>query len=310
MSERSTEIYWTIVQECLVQFHGFSPAEALHACQKLRGRLATPPPGITSGMIYHLEPFHLANQLAQAESRNLANDYEKYAAIIETAEAGLPADSEFAGEGAEEEPVRETLAGTFESKESQGMATSTTPHEAPDQSHGADDELITRTQAGDAAASDELVVKYRPRLYGLTQDIWSKASAGPLGVIYLPRLWLKFSLEAAGKLAPGGPGSGKGYEAMTLGALGITEEAAKAFIASSKPTYPQFEAWVKKQPGVKLDKASIYKHNVAIMGYIHDDEARKGTLSASDLPADGPVNPGMVEYNLDDWFEFRQAVLK
>jgi len=52
-----------------------------------------------------------------------------------------------------------------------------------------DDALIARTQAGEAAAFDELIVKYSPRLYGLVynmtsnhedtndllQDIWSKA---------------------------------------------------------------------------------------------------------------------------------------
>ncbi len=52
-----------------------------------------------------------------------------------------------------------------------------------------DDELIARTQAGDATAFDELIVKYSPRLYGLVynmtsnhedtndvmQDVWSKA---------------------------------------------------------------------------------------------------------------------------------------
>ncbi len=139
----------------------------------------------------------------------------------------------------------------------------------------------------------------------------SSGTAGPLGVLHLPRLWQKVSLEAAGKLAAGYPGCGKGYDAMTLGALGITEQAAKDFVKSSKPTYPQFEAWVKKQPGVKLDKASIYKHNVAIMGYIHDDETRKGILSASGIPDDGSVNPGAVDLNnIDDWFEFHQAVLK
>ena len=58
-----------------------------------------------------------------------------------------------------------------------------------DDSRRYDDELITRAQAGDAAAFDELIVKYSPRLYGLVynmtsnhedtndlmQDIWSKA---------------------------------------------------------------------------------------------------------------------------------------
>ncbi len=58
-----------------------------------------------------------------------------------------------------------------------------------DPSRKQDDEWIARTQAGDPAAFDELIVKYSPRLYGLVyhmtsnhedthdlmQDIWSKA---------------------------------------------------------------------------------------------------------------------------------------
>ena len=58
-----------------------------------------------------------------------------------------------------------------------------------EESRKQDDELIARTQAGDAAAFDELIVKYSPRLYGLVynmtsnhedthdmlQDIWAKA---------------------------------------------------------------------------------------------------------------------------------------
>jgi RNA polymerase sigma-70 factor (ECF subfamily) len=58
-----------------------------------------------------------------------------------------------------------------------------------EQSRRQDDELIARTQGGDAGAFDELIVKYSPRLYGLVynmtsnhedtndlmQDIWAKA---------------------------------------------------------------------------------------------------------------------------------------
>ncbi len=58
-----------------------------------------------------------------------------------------------------------------------------------DESRQQDDELIARSQAGDASAFDELIVKYSQRLYGLVyhmtsnhedtndlmQDIWSKA---------------------------------------------------------------------------------------------------------------------------------------
>lgn len=58
-----------------------------------------------------------------------------------------------------------------------------------DPSRKQDEELVARTQAGDATAFDELVVKYSPRLYGLVynmtsnhedtndllQDVWAKA---------------------------------------------------------------------------------------------------------------------------------------
>src|SRR4030095_7068744 len=139
----------------------------------------------------------------------------------------------------------------------------------------------------------------------------SSGTAGPLGVLHLPRLWQKVSLEAVGKLAPGYPGIGKGYDAMTLAALGLSENAARDYIKSNKPTYPQFEAWVKSQPGVKLDKASIYKHNQAILGYIHDDATRTSILTANGLKDDGSCHPGAVDLNnLDDWYEFHQTVLK
>jgi len=139
----------------------------------------------------------------------------------------------------------------------------------------------------------------------------SSGTAGPLGVLHLPRLWQKVSLEARGKLAPGYPGLGKGYDSMTCNAIGLNPDAVKKFIAESKPSYAQFEAWVKKQPGVKLDKATLYKHNQAILGYIHDDATRKGILGASGITEEGSVHPGAVDLNnLDDWHEFWQAELK
>jgi len=135
----------------------------------------------------------------------------------------------------------------------------------------------------------------------------SSGTAGPLGVLHLPRLWLKLSLEAAGKLASGYPGCGKGYDAMTLGALGLDEDATKSYIKSSKPTYPQFEAWVKAN-GKTVTPDAIAKHNAAVTGYIHDPETQKSILSANGL-SDGPKDAVNLN-NLDDWYEFHQSVLK
>ena len=66
-----------------------------------------------------------------------------------------------------------------------------------------------------------------------------------------------------------------------------------------------------KKNGKKLTKSDIHRHNLAILGYCHDDATRKGILSASGLADDGSTLPGAVDLNnLDDWFEFHAAVLK
>ena len=138
----------------------------------------------------------------------------------------------------------------------------------------------------------------------------SSGTAGPLGVLHLPRMWQKVSLESKGKLAAGYPGIGKGFDAMTCAALGLQEQAVKDFIKKSKPTYPEFEAWVKKN-AKSLDRQSIEKHNAAVRGYNHDDDTRKGILGTSGITDDANACKDAVNLNnLDDWHEFHQAVLK
>ena len=138
----------------------------------------------------------------------------------------------------------------------------------------------------------------------------SSGVAGPMGVLHLPRLWLKLSLESTGKLAPGYPGAGKGYDQMVIDGLGMNRDAVIDFVKKNKPTYPQFEAWVKKN-ATKADKGSIEKLNAAIRGYIHDDETRKCILQANGLPDDATAPKDAVNLNnLDDWKEFHEAALK
>jgi len=138
----------------------------------------------------------------------------------------------------------------------------------------------------------------------------SSGTAGPLGVLHLPRLWLKLSLESQGKLAAGYPGMGHGYDAMTCAALGLDQEAVINYIKEEKPTYPQFEAWVKEN-AKSLNQEAIEKHNAAVRGYNHEDETRKNILGNCGLPDDPTAPKDAVNLNnLDDWYEFHQAVLK
>jgi len=137
----------------------------------------------------------------------------------------------------------------------------------------------------------------------------SSGVAGPLGVVHLPRLWQKVSLEEKGKLASGYPGVGKGFDAMTLAALGLEEQAVRDYIKQNKPTYPEFETWVKKN-GKSVNRAAIEKHNAALRGYNHDDETRNGILSACGITDDASApKDGVSLNNLDDWYESHRAVL-
>ena len=97
---------------------------------------------------------------------------------------------------------------------------------------------------------------------------------------------------------------------MTCAGLGLDEQAVKDFIKQNRPTYPQFEAWVRKN-AKSLNPQAIEKHNAAVRGYNHDDDTRKGVLGACNIPDDASAPKDAVNLNhLDDWYEFHQAVLK
>ena len=98
-------------------------------------------------------------------------------------------------------------------------------------------------------------------------------------------------------------------DAMTLAALGLEEQAVRDYIRQSKPTYPQFEAWVKKN-AKSLNPDAVKKHNASVRGYNHDDETRKSILGACKIADDASTPKDAVNLNnLDDWYEFHQAVL-
>ncbi|MES2658213.1 MAG: DUF5069 domain-containing protein [Verrucomicrobiota bacterium] len=137
----------------------------------------------------------------------------------------------------------------------------------------------------------------------------SSGTAGPLGVLHLPRLWLKASLGAAGKLHHDYPSCGHGYDQMVLDGLGLDKAEFESFIADSKPTYPEFEAWVLEQSDGSLDADAVAKLNAAITGYNHADDVRKEILWANDIPDEGKILDAINLNNLDDWQAFHKEVI-
>ncbi len=136
-----------------------------------------------------------------------------------------------------------------------------------------------------------------------TIPLISSGLTGPLGVLHLPRLWQKVSLENAGKLNSEYPGIGGGYDQMVLDGLGLDKDAFIALM-QTKPTYTQLEAWVLEQSGGALDSDAVTKLNDSITGYIHTDETRKEILDSCGLEDNGTILDAVNLNNLDDWQSF------
>jgi hypothetical protein len=136
----------------------------------------------------------------------------------------------------------------------------------------------------------------------------SSGTAGPLGVLHLPRLWLKASLVAAGKGHPDYPIC-NGYDSMVLSALNLDKAEFEKFIADEKPTYPQLEAWILEKSGGQLDAAEVKKLNDSITGYHHSIEIRTSILEANGIPDDGSLPDAINLNNLDDWLTFHKEVI-
>jgi hypothetical protein len=130
----------------------------------------------------------------------------------------------------------------------------------------------------------------------------SSGTAGPLGILHLPRLWQKASLAAVEKLHSDYPACGMGYDQMVLDGIGINKEDFLTFI-NSKPTYVQTEAWVKANAS-NLNCEAISALNAAITGYNHSDDTRKAILSSVEREDDGSILDAVNLNNLDDWGSF------
>jgi Domain of unknown function (DUF5069) len=125
----------------------------------------------------------------------------------------------------------------------------------------------------------------------------SSGTAGPLGVVHLPRLWLKLSLAAAGALPEGYDECGKGFDAMTLDALGLDRARTIEYVRSARPSYIEFEKWVVANG--KTDKATIERHNAAVRGYNHGDDLAHSMRKSSRIE-DAAVRDAVMLNTIED----------
>jgi hypothetical protein len=135
----------------------------------------------------------------------------------------------------------------------------------------------------------------------------SSGTAGPLGAIHLPRLWSKLTLGAAGLLPEGYDECGQGFDQMTLTDLGLNKEETITYVRTRKPTYVEFEEYVRQKG--KTDPETIKKHNEAVRGYNHADD--KAQHMRDDLGLkQGQIKDAVTLNSLEDLHELHQTVTK
>jgi DNA-binding transcriptional ArsR family regulator len=129
----------------------------------------------------------------------------------------------------------------------------------------------------------------------------SSGTKGPLGVMHLPRLWLKALLSAVGRLPQGCKDIRPGFDYMVLEGIGVNPDDARDFIKENLPTYLDFEKWIVTQPEVDLSAANIDRVNQIVVERKKADASRKKLLDSLGLDDDGFILDSLTLNDLDDW---------
>jgi hypothetical protein len=126
----------------------------------------------------------------------------------------------------------------------------------------------------------------------------SSSTAGPRGVVHLPRLWAKVMLYTLDAPPENYWCLTRGFDANLLEAFGVSAPDCIAYVQSTLPNYEQFETWVR-QRAVSLN-AAITRTNEIILNRDKPEERAAEDRAVLGL-SDASVRRGFVLNDLDDW---------
>jgi hypothetical protein len=98
----------------------------------------------------------------------------------------------------------------------------------------------------------------------------SGSTSGPLGLVHLPRLWLKLLLASLGRLPEGYRHGVGGADEIVFVGIGLDADATIAYIAAEKPDYLTFEAWVRAN-ATNLSPEAIAQTNKNVLEGVMPD---------------------------------------
>jgi hypothetical protein len=81
IAQKAKNDFWSVVEDCLVEFHGLARRDAHQRSKDLRKRVEAPPSGISGEMLYHAEPFDVACDIAD-QALDLSHHRPQYETIL------------------------------------------------------------------------------------------------------------------------------------------------------------------------------------------------------------------------------------
>lgn len=128
----------------------------------------------------------------------------------------------------------------------------------------------------------------------------STQSVGLLGLMHVPRFWMKATLDAAGALYPdwrSGPNSP--LDIWFCEAIGLDLDAAIAYVRAELPRFVDFEAWLAGH-ATHVSPADVAAHNEALRTRQKPERVAASERELLGI-ADANYRPSMELNDLVDW---------
>jgi Domain of unknown function (DUF5069) len=138
--------------------------------------------------------------------------------------------------------------------------------------------------------------------------VLSSSVVGPLGIMHLPRLWLKILLHARGLLPEGYRHGVGGFDEFVTTTLGIDRDAFVAYIETVKPDYLTLEAWVRANAAMLTpDAVATINERIATAPL---PEPMLSERSARFALGDPSYTRAVALNDLDDWAAMHDALTR
>ncbi len=141
-----------------------------------------------------------------------------------------------------------------------------------------------------------------------TPPLISTSVCGPLGLLHLPRLWLKILLHSCGRLPEGYRHGVGGFDELLCTTIGLDRDAFVAYVETDLPTYLDLESWVRDH-ATQLNAQTIETFNQAVLGRDLPDQMREQRCAELGI-ANGSLTKAIALNDLDDWAAFHRSMTR